>query len=284
MNKVSLLIVLLMSTGLVQANEAVSDLNGKLSYSTGSMESDEGHNVAGSFSGPALENWGFQADGLYANVSDRDFSGAGAHLFRRDPDLGLLGLTGGFVRTSVVDSGWAGLEAERYMGKLTLTLGAGVATIDYDDSAPFIDASVTDFYASMGLRYYLWDDLMLSSSYSHIFDNGLVQAELEYQTSIDGLALFAELAAGEHDYDHALLGLRFYFGKAKSLKGRHRRDDPPNIASQIFRGIGTYGAEYNQRGRAHAATHNSGQTYTNYGAVSVSARITEVETIPADPD
>ena len=265
MNKVSLLIVLLMSTGLVQANEAVSDLNGKLSYSTGSMESDEGHNVAGSFSVPFLESWGFQADGLYTNVSDRDFSGAGAHLFRRDPDLGLLGVTGGFVRKDILNSGWAGLEAEHYLGKLTLTLGAGVATIDYDDSVPFIDASVTDFYATMGLRYYLWDDLMLSSSYTHVFDNELVQAGLEYQTSIDGLALFAELAAGEHDYDHALFGLRFYFGRPKPLKSRHRRDDPPNIASQILRGIGTYGAEYNQHGRAYAATHGTGQTYTSYG-------------------
>ncbi len=273
----------MLGVGLAQANEAVSELNGKLSYSTGSMESDEGHNVAGSFSLPFLENWGFQADGLYTNVSERDFSGAGAHLFRRDPDLGLLGVTAGFVRSDVLDSGWAGLEAEHYLGKLTLTLGAGVANIDYDGSEPFIDASVTDFYAAMGLRYYLWDDLMLSSSYTHVFDNELVQAELEYQTSIDGLALFAELAAGEHDYDHALFGLRFYFGKSKSLKGRHRRDDPPNIASQILRGIGTYGAEYNQRGRAHAAAHHTGETYTSYGfaedMVSVSLPV-----VFADPD
>lgn len=48
--------------------------------------------------------------------------------------------------------------------------------------------------------------------------------------------------------------LRFYFGKPKGLKARHRQDDPPNMAAQILRGIRTYGAEYHQRGRSYART------------------------------
>lgn len=267
MNRAAFLVLLLMGNRLALAAEAVSGVNGKLGYSAGSMESDTGQNVSGSFSLPVTDGIGFQGDGLYTNVSERDFYGAGAHLFGRDPNLGLLGITGGVVHEDVVRSAHAGLEVERYLGKLTLTLGAGVATLEYDDPAPFIDTDVTDFYGTMGLRYYPWDDLMLAGSYTHVFDNELVLAELEYQTAVDGLTVFAELAAGEHDYDHALFGLRFYFGGPKRLKARHRQDDPPNMASQILRGMGTYGAEYHQRGRAHARAQGTEYDSNGYGGV-----------------
>ncbi len=267
MNRAAFLIILLMGGSAALAVDAVSGVNGKLSYSAGSMESDGGQNIGGSFSLPVAEGFGFQGDGLYTNVSDRDFYGAGAHLFHRDPDLGLLGLTGGFIHEDIVRSACVGLEAERYLGQFTLALGAGVATLDYDDPVPFIDADVTDFYGTMGLRYYPWEDLMLAGSYTHIFDNELVLAELEYQTCVEGLTLFAELAAGEHDYDHALFGLRFYFGQPRHLKSRHRQDDPPSVLPQVLRGIGTYGAEYHQRGRAHARARGAEYTGGSYGAV-----------------
>jgi len=261
--------VILLSSPLALATEAVSDVNGKLGYSAGSMESDTGQNVTGSFSLPIVEGFGFQADVLYTNVSDRDFYGAGAHLFTRDPNLGLLGITGGIIHQDVLRSSRIGLEAEYYLGKLTLALGAGAATLEYDDPAPFIDTDVTDFYGTMGLRYYPADDLMLSASYNHLFDNKLVLAELEYQMPVDGLTLFAELAAGENDYDHALFGLRFYFGQPKGLKARHRQDDPANMTTQILNGVGTYGAEYNQRGRSYARSQGTEYTGGSYGVIIV---------------
>lgn len=52
---------------------------------------------------------------------------------------------------------------------------------------------------------------------------------VEYQTPIDGLSLFASLATGQHDYNHAFIGPRFYFGgRHKSLIRRRREDDPAN--------------------------------------------------------
>ncbi len=110
-------VVVLMCGGVVAAGEAVSGLNGKLAYSGGSMEGDTGQNGLGSFSFPITHNFGFQADGLYTDVSDREFYGAGAHLFWRDWDRGLLGIAGGTVHEDDLDSGLIGLEGECYLNR-----------------------------------------------------------------------------------------------------------------------------------------------------------------------
>ena len=47
------------------------------------------------------------------------------------------------------------------------------------------------------------------------------------------VTLFADAAIGTSDYDHAIGGIRFYFGAGgKSLKARHREDDPVNLMIQ----------------------------------------------------
>jgi hypothetical protein len=259
------LFIVLVCSGVLTAGEAVSELNGKLAYSAGSMEGDTGQNVLGSISFPIAANFGFQADGLYTHVSDRDFYGAGAHLFWRDWDKGLLGIVGAGLWEDEIRAGLFGVEAEYYLNRFTLAAGLGVATIDYGDSAPFIDTDVTDFYASLGLRYYPLDDLMLSASYLHVFDNNLVLGGLEYQTPIRGLSLFAEVARGEHGYDHALLGLQIYFGRTKSLVRRHREDDPQNIVQRALYAVGTYGAEFNRRHRKYAQAQGIEYTGGSYG-------------------
>ena len=91
MIQVRAVVILLVCSGIVTAGEAVSELNGKVAYSGGSMEGDGGQNGFGSVSLPIADNFEFQADGLYTNVSDRDFYGAGGHLFWRDWDKGCSG-------------------------------------------------------------------------------------------------------------------------------------------------------------------------------------------------
>jgi hypothetical protein len=56
---------------------------------------------------------------------------------------------------------------------------------------------------------------------------------LEWQPA-DSLpvTLFADAALGTEDYDHAIGGLRIYFGAPKSLKRRHREDDLVNLMIQ----------------------------------------------------
>jgi hypothetical protein len=204
--------------------------------------------------------------GIHRPVIGGQRCGRGGHLFWRDWDRGLAGLTGGFIHGDLVDSGAGGVEGEYYLDRLTFLAGLGAAHIGYDTPVPFIDTSVTDFYAAAGLRYYLLDDLMFGATCLHLFDNELGVGQIEYQTPILGLSLFAEVAMGEHDYEHALIGAQFYLGSRKSLIRRHREDDPPSIVRQILDGIGLHGAEYNQKGRAYAASQ--GTQYTgSYGAV-----------------
>jgi hypothetical protein len=268
MRSARFVLVVLMSGSIALAGEAVSGVNGKLGYAGGSMDGNGGNNVFGSFSLPLAPNFGLQADGLYTNVSDRDFSGAGGHLFWRDWDTGLLGVMGGAVHESNIDSSLAGLEGEYYWGRFTLAAGAGVATIDYDHPVPFIDTDVTDFFADVGLRYYPLDDLMLAASYVHVFDNELFLGDVEYQIPIKGVSLFAEFARGENDYDHALFGLQIYFGPSKPLIRRHREDDPPNVVRQVLDGIGLYGAEFNQRGAEYVKSLGGGSTGDDYGLIA----------------
>jgi hypothetical protein len=102
-------------------------------------------------------------------------------------------------------------------------------------------------------------------------DSNLGELLLEYQTPVRGLSCFADLATSDHGYDQALFGLRFYFGKNKSLIRRHREDDPPNIMQRILSGIGAYGARYNRAAQSFVDFHpGSGSYYTggSFGVVS----------------
>jgi len=64
-----------------------------------------------------------------------------------------------------------------------------------------------------------------------------------------------------------LVGLRYYFGQEKSLKLRHRQDDPPNILYTIQSQIGIYGAEFNQRAGEYNAEHGTGGSDGGYGVI-----------------
>ena len=148
MKKAAIILVLWVG-GTVTAGEAVSAVNGKVGYAGGSMEGDWGNNVFASGSVPLAPNFGFQADGLYTNVSDRDFVGSAGHLFWRDWDKGLLGFAGGGIHEEDIDSLRGGIEGEYYLQQVTLAAGAGVASLEYDNGPyPFIDDRVTDFFAT----------------------------------------------------------------------------------------------------------------------------------------
>lgn len=62
-------------------------------------------------------------------------------------------------------------------------------------------------------------------------------AEAEWQPGLGvapGLTLFASIAGLDDDYEHTMLGARYYFGATKSLMKRHREDDPAN---NLFKGM-----------------------------------------------
>jgi len=254
MKRYSILLLSALIGAICYAGNAVSEPNGKVGFSTGSMDGNTGQNVEGSISFPLGTNFGFQVDALYTDVSHREFYGMGTHLFWRDSKKALLGLTAGGIYEEDLYSWMGGIESEYYLKKVTLGLQGGVARIKYDTGPlPFIDTDRTDYSVSAKAGFYPIDDLFISLAHTRVFDNGLTQAQIEYQTPLDGLSLFADIAQGEHDYDHALVGLRYYFGSKKSLKLRHREDDPPNILNSVLYTMESYGMEFEREANDYEA-------------------------------
>nr|WP_319393749.1 hypothetical protein [uncultured Desulfobacter sp.] len=248
----ALIVILVFYNAPGLAGDAVSTLNGKMAFSYGDMDSNRGRSLTGSINIPLAKNLGLQADGLYSHVSKRDFYGTGLQLFWRDSDKGLIGVEVAGVHNSDIDSYIGGMMCEYYLGAFTLGVNAGFARIDYAiGPVPFIETDETDPYVGASIGFYPIDNLLLEASYSYSFDNNLYACKIEYQTPIKGFSVFADLATGDQDYDQSLLGIRYYFGKEKSLIRRHREDDPPNIVTNVINNIGTYGAEYNKEAKAY---------------------------------
>jgi len=249
-------------------NVAVSQLNGKLSYSAGDMDEHTGQLFDGSVSVPVTHLFGFQADGLYSHISNLGFGGGAGHFFWRDPQIGLLGLTGGYLNRDGVDTYQAGAEGEYYLGRFTFGFFGGVGSIDYGPSSPtaainpaaFIDTNPTRFVGRLSVDYYPIDNLRIGASFMTAYKDKLGSGELECQTPINGLALTGEVAYGDYGYHHWLLGVRYYFGGHKTLRERQREDDPPGLMRQILYGLGLYGSEFN-----HKANQYIAETYPSDG-------------------
>ncbi len=263
----------LLSRSILSGPPGVEDFNAKASYSGGWMNSAEGHNFDASISLPVSHTFGFQADGLYSRISGLDFYGGAGHLFWRNPDIGLFGVTGGFVSRSGVDTFQIGAEAEYYFGRFSFGAFAGVGRIAYDRPVPFIETEPTRFVGSLRTDWYPFDDLRLGACYITAFENNLAKGEIEFQTPISGLALTAEGAIGNNDYDHVLFGVRYYFGAKKNLCDRHRRLDPRSLMPQILHSLGLYGAEYNRKAKAYFTQLSRSRGYSHsYGSSLVYSR------------
>jgi hypothetical protein len=256
-------------TNRIGQQPAVSALNGKVSYAGGAMNGSEGHNVEGSLSLPVAHQFGLQADALYSRISGGDFYGGAGQLFWRDPEFGFLGLAGGGLYRDGVNTFQTGAEGGYYLGPLTLGFFAGVGSIEYSVSAPFVETDPVGFIGRLSLDWYPLKDLRLGGSYTTVFDNNLFRADAEYQTPIRGFALTAEVAGGDYGYDHWLLGTRYYFGSGKPLRDRQRQDDPPGLMPQILHGLGLYGAEVNRAVLDYAAA-NPGWAAAGEGGYGVS--------------
>lgn len=202
---------------------AVSGVNGKIEAIGGYSENDDQGGDAlvsglGSLSLPLGCDFGFQADVGVIDELDHTTYGGAAHLFTRDPDSYLLGVTGGYFDAGGTNIWAVGPEAELYFGQFSLEAWGGY--VDFDsDSDGFVIADAA-FYAT--------DDLRLSVGGSIIGDQEFLRAGLEYQFA-DSLTASFGAKIGENDYVGVTGGLSFYFGSGeKSLIRRHREDDPRN--------------------------------------------------------
>jgi hypothetical protein len=259
---------------------AVSEINGKVAYAGGEMDSAEGHNFDGSISLPVSHQFGIQGDALYSRISDLNFYGGAGHVFWRRPDFGLLGLTGGYLHRDGADSigtYQAGVEGEYYWRQFTFGFFGGVGSIDYRYAAPFIDTNPTRFVGRISADYYVLENLKVGASFTTAFRDSLGKCEIEYQTPLAGLALTGEGAWGDNGYDHWLFGVRYYFGGKKTLRDRQRQDDPRSLMPQILHGLGLYGAEFNRKEGAYVSANpgsgSPGGDYGSYGETTISTGV-----------
>ena len=247
---------------------AVSAINGKVDYAGGDMNSAEGHNFSASITLPVGHNFGFQADSHYSRISDLNFYGGAGHFFWRNPDIGLLGITGGYLYRdgfNDINTYQAGSEGELYWHRFTFGWFAGVGSINYQYSAPFIDTNPSRFVGRVSACYYPIDNLRVGASLTTAFKDNLEKGEIEYQTPINGVALTGEAGWGTDGYKQWLFGLRYYFGGSKSLRDRQRQDDPPGLMPQVLQSIGVYGAEYNKKGSAYVASQSGSGSPISFG-------------------
>jgi hypothetical protein len=183
-------------------------------------------------------------DGLYTHVADQDFYGAGGHFFWRDSDKAMIGVGAASVYSKNVYTYEAGLEAEYYFKWFTPGFYTGYSGIKYRNSSSFIDTDRVEPFGTVYLGIYPLPDLVIRPSFTRKLGNNLVGVEAEYEMPRVNLSVTAESTWGEHDFRQTQFGLRYYFGSKKSLKRRHREDDPVNLVAGSFTSIGTYGAEH----------------------------------------
>ncbi len=215
----------------------VSAPNGKASIFGGADDEDGIIYGSASYSIPLSHRYGLQIDGLFGHVGrvDDELVQGAAHLFWRDPGVGLIGLYGSVLGVSSDEMYRIGGEGHLYLGQISLE-----GMLGWDEAS--VDGSL---YVSGTLAYYHTDDLRLFGGVKHsdwqddnIAGVGTVGfAGFEYQlaSSDTGRAysLFAEARIGENDYAAGWGGLRVYFGPHKSLKRRHREDDPFTVVPDL---------------------------------------------------
>lgn len=221
--------VVVAAAGTVAADgPAVSDVNAKISSFGGGVgaggDRDGIGGLAASITAPLTHAFGVQLDAAYARIGDNNFGNAGAHVFWRDPSVGLLGVYTGFAVLDAaggVTIGRSGLEAQYYANLFTIDTAGG---IEYGD--------VHKGYGRARLQLYPTDDVMLRGGWLYEGRN-LGTAGAEYQfanTARAGYSVFVDGNVGGDSTYSVIGGFKVTFGESMSLKDRHRRQDPDSYA------------------------------------------------------
>lgn len=206
---------------------AVSKINAKVDGGYGNFDSNDTYFGTATATFPLGHRFGASVDGLGGNYSANSLWGAGGSLFWRNPDKGLLGIAGNNIKVGAINGYRGGVTGELYFDKFSILADAGYLGADT------IDAGV---YGELQLRWYPIDNLALGagSAYANSIVAGLVNLEyMPAPNALPGLTLFADGGWGNEGYHSVMGGIRYYFGgTGKTLKAKHREDDPPNQALQ----------------------------------------------------
>jgi hypothetical protein len=225
---------------------AVSAINGKVQFGGGfadmkATSSDEMFYGAGSLSMPLGDMFGLQADFAAKSILNETTVGGNVHLFARDPNSYLIGAIAGYGDAGSANAFWAGGEAEFYLDNVSLEMAAGYMNVN-----PDVGSNSTELFAMADVAFYPIDNMRLALGGSSVagFQSGNITAEYLLDAMPVSLNLKAEV--GEDSFTAVSAGISFYFGgddATKSLKRRHREDDPRNRVLDIFgAGAAAFGA------------------------------------------
>ncbi len=206
---------------------AVSGLNGKFSLESG-IESSFGKATgvglaSGSITMPLGHAFGLQFDADAATREGNADGGGTAHLFWRDPAMGLLGLIGSVEGDATGHVGSYGVEGEFFAGPVTLGTSMG-----YVDTAASVLGQTGGFYEAH-VQVYPAPDLSLNAGLEAVLGHLSGSASVEYQPTLlqqHNVSFFVDTEAGDQSFSSVTAGIRFYFGADKTLIRRHREDDP----------------------------------------------------------
>jgi hypothetical protein len=228
---------------------AVSTLNGKLSSGGGAVGSDghaSGLAVArGSLATPLGQAFGLQVDGTVGTAFNIGFGAGTAHLFWRDPEIGMFGPIATMAGGIGIRLGWYGAEAEYYAGMFTFGAWGGYHDVNSDR---FGIASSSGYYGGRVTAYPI-PDLALSLGAGSEFNRVTGIANLEFQPDLfarRNVAFYVNGAVGESYTYVVTAGFRLYFGPDKSLIRRHREDDPvqDDVSAAVSTLFGGYAQQY----------------------------------------
>lgn len=220
---------------------AVSGPNGKFELDLGALTDPSTvlFRAGASFTIPVGETFGLQGDLAVGSFADEWVGGGALHAFTRDPSSYLLGVTGGIVMADGAVLGALGVEGELYLDRLSLEGWAGWAALEYDD---ILLTDESGFFGIGDIAYYPTDDWRLSIGVASILGSESLKLATEYQFADLGFPLSGtgELRAYDTGAWSAKIGIKGYFGGEpdKSLIDRHRQDDPPNRAIDLFAAAG----------------------------------------------
>jgi hypothetical protein len=247
-------VLTLLLPAVAGAQSAVSKVNGKVSGSTGSIDGDGAALFQGTLSMPLAPGFGGKVDGLIGPSDDGTIFGGALHLFWRNPEVGLIGVFGSHLENDDASADRVGLRGQYYLGQFTLRGAFGYQFSD-DDDGDDDDGILTE----LDLRFYPGPDIVVGAGAETA--GGQFQVNLTGEIMPDflppGLSLFVDGAAGEDDYEHILVGVRFYIGDDKDLIDRDREDVP---ADPLTGGLGTIARQPDRQ------NNNS-----SFGAIAASA-------------
>lgn len=243
----SLVAGMLFAPPSIIAEPAVSGINAKIEAVGGNTDGTGSQALQGSFTMPLGSYFGGQVDLLGGKIGGDTISGAGGHVFWRNPEFGLVGITASQSRLDKIDFSRYGAEAEYYLNNFTINIYGGRQEGDTPNTG----------YAGATASYYITENILVQLGGETVSDqhNGNVNVEWQPEFTPNGLSLFVNGMSGNNDIEAIYAGVKFYIGANKSLIDRHRKDDPSNqLYNNFVNTISLIQAEQNANVEENGAT------------------------------